>query len=134
MRLHMPAETSDLRWFDKEPVDGRLVIFAGGRVIVDSKKSFVSQAFGAGRTWVVPIGDVRIWRFQKARDVKRFRDTFGTRVPIDLLISNETIEAVAWAYEDGDGPTDLDDFLFFDEEKSRAAVLPIPSRSTALIR
>lgn len=134
MRFHMPTDTSHQRLLAKEPVDGRLVIFAGGRVIVDSRKAFVSRAFGVGRTWVVPFGDVRIWRLQKTRGAKRARDAFGTRISINLVISHETVEAVGWAYENCDGSAELDDFMFFSEENSRSTVLPVQPKLIAARR
>lgn len=134
MRLLMPADTEQQPSLEKEKVDGRLVIFVGGRVIVDSHQAFVSQGLGVGRTWIVPVGDVRIWRLQRATHAKRSRDAFGLRIPLDLVISSESVECVAWAYEKGDGPADHDDFLFFSEDNLRATVLPVQGTATGPIR
>ncbi|WP_442981330.1 DUF427 domain-containing protein [Rhizobium sp. S152] len=111
-----------------EPADGRVVIFAGGRVIADSGRAFLIRVRTEEAVWIIPQDDVNTRWLRPSAGSSNIQPE---RQYYDVMVNGARVRRVGWTCSgDGANPAFSSHIAFSDKAVDRVALLPKTIRAS----
>jgi uncharacterized protein (DUF427 family) len=115
------TEALSLDW-----IKGRVVVFAGGRVLADTERAAAVRSQGVEAAWLVPVADLQT-RWLKKNE--RTSELETQRTYYDLVVNGERIARIGWRCEGVNVSPDVKDYMALEPSLvNRVAVLPTELR------